>query len=96
MEREHVRHFNVILLLNSITEMRGGVVGEGLQERQANAQVVFRLWEGGMGSGWCLYKRETRHGGVQQLRRWMNEWIDGWMDEWMDGSKIQSQLLMLI
>ena len=28
---EDVRHFNVILLLNSITEMRGGVMGEGLQ-----------------------------------------------------------------
>ena len=28
VEREPVRHFNVILLLNSITEMRGGVVRE--------------------------------------------------------------------
>ncbi len=26
VEREHVCHFNVILLLNSITKMRGGVV----------------------------------------------------------------------
>ncbi len=47
VEREYVRHFNVILLLNSITEMRGGVMGEGLQERPANVRVVFRLWEGG-------------------------------------------------
>ena len=31
VEVEDVRHFNVILLLNSITEMRGGVMGEGLQ-----------------------------------------------------------------
>ena len=45
---EDVRHFNVILLLNSITEMRGGVVGEGLQECPADARVVclFRLGEG--------------------------------------------------
>ncbi len=47
VEKEHVRHFNVILLLNSITEMRGGVVGEGLQERPANVRVVFRLCVGG-------------------------------------------------
>jgi hypothetical protein len=77
VEREHVRHFNVILLLNSITEMRSGVVGEGLQERPANARVVFRLWEGGLGSGWCLDKRETRHGGAQQPRGWMDGWMDG-------------------
>ncbi len=83
-----MRHFNVILLLNSIMEMRGGVVGEGLQERPANVRVLFRLWEGGAGPGWCPDKRETRHGGVQQPRRWM--------DGWMDGSKIQSQLMMLI
>ena len=43
VERVHERHFNVILLLNSITKMRGGVVGEGLQERPANVRVVFRL-----------------------------------------------------
>jgi hypothetical protein len=47
VEREDAPHFNVILLLNSITEMRGGVMGEGLQERPANVRVVFRLWEGG-------------------------------------------------
>ncbi len=79
VEREHVRHFNVILLLNSIAEMRGRVVGEGLQERPANARVVFRLWEGGVGSGWCLDTRETRHGGVQQPRRWIDGWMDGWI-----------------
>jgi hypothetical protein len=40
-EKIYVRHFNVILLLNSITEMRGGVVvvGEGLHERPADACV---------------------------------------------------------
>ena len=48
VEVEDVRHFNVILLLNSITEMRGGVVGEELQECPADARVVFlfRLGEG--------------------------------------------------
>ena len=45
---EDVRHFNVILLLHSITEMRGGMVGEGLQKSPADARVVFlfRLGEG--------------------------------------------------
>ena len=38
---EDVRHFNVILLLNSITEMRGGVMGEGLQACPADVRVVF-------------------------------------------------------
>ncbi len=48
VEVEDVRHFNVILLLNSITEMRGGVVEEGLQECPADARAVFlcRLGEG--------------------------------------------------
>ena len=48
VEVEDVCHFNVILLLNSITEMRGGVVREGLQECPADARVVFlfRLGEG--------------------------------------------------
>jgi hypothetical protein len=48
VEVKDVRHSNVILLLNSITEMRGGVVGEGLQECPADARVVFlfRLGEG--------------------------------------------------
>jgi hypothetical protein len=81
IEREHVPHFNVILLLNSITEMRDGVVGEGLQERPTNVRVVFRLWEGGAGPGWCLDKRETRHGGMQQPRRWVDGWMDGWIED---------------
>ena len=76
VEGEDVHHFNVILLLNSITEMRGGVVGEGLQKRPTDARVVFRLWEGGVESG-RGGKRETRHGGVQQPRRWMDGWMDG-------------------
>ena len=76
VEREHVRHFNVILLLNSITKMRGGVVGEGLQKRPTDARVVFRLWEGGVESG-RGGQRETRHVGVQQPRRWMDGWMDG-------------------
>ena len=41
VEVEDVRHFNVILLLNSITEMRGGVMGEGLQACPADFRVVF-------------------------------------------------------
>ncbi len=41
-----MRHFNVILLLNSITEITVGVVGEGLQECPEDARVVFRLREG--------------------------------------------------
>ena len=77
VEGEDVHHFNVILLLNSITEMRVGVVGEGLHERPANARVVFRLWEGGGGSG-REGKRETRHGGLQQPLGLV--WLDGWMD----------------
>ena len=43
VEVEDVRHFNVILLLNSITEMRGGVMGEGLQACPADVRVVFLL-----------------------------------------------------
>ena len=76
VEREDALNFNVILLLNSITEMRGRMVGEGLQKRQTDARVVFRLWEGGVESG-RGGKRETRHGGGQQPV----EWLDGWMDE---------------
>jgi hypothetical protein len=37
VERENATHFSVILLLYSITEMRGGVVGEGLHERPEDA-----------------------------------------------------------
>ena len=37
VKSKDARHFNVILLLNSITEMRGGVLGEGLHERPADA-----------------------------------------------------------
>ncbi len=43
VEREDAPHFNVMLLLNSITEIRGRMVGEGLQERPTDARVVFRL-----------------------------------------------------
>ena len=75
VEREDVRHFNVILLLNSITEMRGRVVGEGLQKRPTDARVVFRLWEGGVESG-MGGKRETRHGWGQQPVGWLNGWIN--------------------
>ena len=85
-----MRHFNVILLLNSITEMRGGVVGEGLQKRPTDARVVFRLWEGGVESG---------RGGTVNGRQDMvgcNSHEGGWMGGWMDESKIQSQLLMRI
>ena len=47
VEVEDVRHFNVILLLNSITEMRGGVMGEGLQACPADVRValLFHLGE---------------------------------------------------
>ena len=47
VEGEDVHHFNVILLLNSITEMRGGVMGEGLQVCPADVRVafLFRLGE---------------------------------------------------
>ena len=76
VEREDVRHFNMILRLNSITEMRGGVVGEGLQKRPTDARVVFRLWDGGGESG-RGGKRETRHGWGQQPVGW----LDGWMNE---------------
>ncbi len=74
-EREDARHFNVILFLNSITEMRGRVVGEGLQERPTDARVVFRLWEGYVESG-RGGKRETRHGRGQQSVGWLDGWID--------------------
>jgi hypothetical protein len=40
--------------------MKGGVVGEGLQERPANVRVVFHLWEGGAEPGWCLDKQDPR------------------------------------
>ncbi len=51
-------------------EMRGRVVGEGLQERPTDARVVFRLWERGVESG-RGGKRETRHGGGQQPVGWL-------------------------
>ena len=83
VEREDARHFNVILLLNSITEMRGRVVGEGLQERPTDARVVFRLWDRGGGSG-REGKRETRHGGLQQPLGlgWLVGWMDGWINDY--------------
>jgi hypothetical protein len=47
VEREDACHFNVILLLNSITEMRGRAVGEGLQERPTDARGgMCGLWGG--------------------------------------------------
>ena len=36
-EKVDASHFSVVLLLYSITEMRGGVLGEGLHERPADA-----------------------------------------------------------
>jgi hypothetical protein len=47
VEGEDVHHFNVILLFNSITEMRGGVMGEGLQVCPTDVRVafLFRLGE---------------------------------------------------
>ena len=36
-EKVDASHFSVVLLLYSITEMRGGVLGEGLQEGPADA-----------------------------------------------------------
>jgi hypothetical protein len=39
VEREHVRHFNVIMLLNSITEMRGGVVREDSRSAQQTLEL---------------------------------------------------------
>ena len=71
----------MILLLNSITEMRGRVVGEGLQERPTDARVVFRLWDRGGGSG-REGKRETRHGGLQQPLGWLDGWMDGWINDY--------------
>ena len=71
IESEDARHFNVILLLNNIMEMKVGVGGEGLQDYSANARVMFRLWEGGGGSG-REGKRETRHSGLQQPVGWLD------------------------
>ena len=40
-ENGDASHFSVVLLLYSITEMRGGVMGEGLQACPADFRVVF-------------------------------------------------------
>jgi hypothetical protein len=79
--KEDAPHFKVILLLKSITEMRGRVVGEGLQERPTDARVVFRLWEGGVESGRCPDKRETRHGGWGVTATKVDGWMDGWIED---------------
>jgi hypothetical protein len=76
VEREDVHHFNVILLLNSITEMMGRVVGEGLQKRPTGARVVFRLWKGGVDSGsggGAVNGRQDMVGGNSRSVGWMDE-----------------------
>ena len=40
-EKVDASHFSVVLLLYSITEMRGGVMGEGLQACPADLRVEF-------------------------------------------------------
>jgi hypothetical protein len=71
------------------------MVGEGLPDHPADDRVVVHLLEGCVKAG-REGKRPKQHVGVQTSRRWMDGWMDGWVDGWMNGSKIQSQLLMLI
>ena len=85
VEVEDVRHFNVILLLNSITEMWGGVVGVPGRRSSGVPVPPGRRCED--------WKR-----GLTGDKTWWGAtagWWVGWMDGWMDGClKIQSQLLM--
>ena len=80
-------------MLNNIAEMRGSMVGEGLPDHPADDGVVVHLLEGCVKAG-REGKRARQHVGC---KRHEDGWMDGWMNGgWMDGSKIQSQLLMLI
>ncbi len=65
--------------MNSITEMRGGVVGEGLQECAADARVVFLFH---LGEG----VKTGRERGLMGDKTWWGAtagWWAGWMDGWM-------------
>ena len=80
MEREDIRHFNAILMLNNIAEMRGSMVGEGLPDHPADDRVVVHLLEGCVKAGREV-KWAKQHVGVQQPRGWVDGWMDGWMNE---------------
>ncbi len=78
MKEKISRHFNAILMLNNIAEMRGSsMVGEGLPDHPADDGVVVHLLEGCVKAG-----RVSGQDNMLGCKR--NE--DGWMDEWrMDG-----------
>ncbi len=81
VEREHVHHFKVILLLNSITEMR-----VGWWERDSrSAQLTFES------CSTCGCGREVRGlgGALINERQDMvgcNSHDGGWMDGWIEDS----------
>ena len=74
--------------MNSIAEMRGRMVGEGLPDHPADDRVVVHLLEGCVEAG-REGKRAKQHG-------WCNSHEGGWMDGWMDGWMIEKGLIATV
>jgi hypothetical protein len=72
VEGEHVRHLNVVLLLNSITEMRVGWWERDSRSAQQTFESCSTCGGGVRGLGGALMN------GRQDTK------VDGWMDGWMN------------